>query len=189
MSLIAVADIEEELGKTFTEGQKAAITRKVDALRDELENFLHATLERRERTDTVELTGTGRLHLLGPIIKIQQVIKIGATSDSSFVRSVDPVWPDVIVPQDGRPGDVYEVTYEAGYLNVAAAVYELIWNGIIREKIVGTAVASGAYSSLNVEGASVGFGGAYSGNQPDRKGSFSRAELDTVRHLRRMVVA
>lgn len=187
MPLIAVEAVAEELGKTFTDSQKAAIIRKVEALRDDLERYLHATIERRERTDLVEVTGRGRVHLLGPIIAIQQVIKVGATVDSEYIRSTDPSLPDVVYPRGARMGDVYEVTYEAGYMG-DNAVYELIWNAILRQKIVGTAVASGAYSSLNVEGASVGFGGAFAGNQNDRRGAWSKSELDTVRHLRRMVV-
>lgn len=190
MPVIAVKDIAEVLGREYTDAQIAVITRKIDSLRDELERtVLHATVERRERTDLVEASLFGRVHLLGPIIRVIQVHGIGDQTDSTFTRSSDPKMPDVIYPSGATVGKVYEVTYEAGYSEVDSAVYDLIWDAVTSQQVVGVAVASGAYSSINVEGASIGLGGRFTGNNANQKGTWSQNELSKVRHLKRMVVA
>lgn len=176
MSVVSVEEIAEELGKEFTDGQKAALQRKIDGYRDELERYLHATIERRERTDVVETGSYGNLNLKGPVINVVQVHRIGSATDSTWRMG----WPgtysrDMIFPSGGM--GTYEVTYEAGYAEVDSAVWSLVRNAVLREKIVGVQVASGAYSSLNVEGASVGFGPSISKNNETQRGSFSAIDL------------
>lgn len=190
MSIVLVDAVRIKMGKTsLTTLETAAITAKIDEVQSDLEKKLWHLLERRQYTMSCQATWMGTINLIPPVIEINS-LKIddnNPMSEEITGYSFRADIPNALQIPNAEPGRFYKVVYYGGDLIPDASAVSLVADVVTRSEIVGVSIASGALSSLNVEGTSVGFGGAYAPNGGDMDGIFTRAEMSRVKHLRRVI--
>lgn len=188
MSLVTYQEVELALGRTFTTDQQTAVTNRLDELQSEIEAYLGRLVERRQVTVSVQATPARTVNLLGPVITVLDVRQDSEPVGEQLTWRSSVRWaPDAIYINGGIVGAWYRVMYYGGDYIPNQEIKSLIRSVAVRDQVVGISIASGALSSLNVEGTSVGFGGAYAANGSDMIGSFTPAELGKIKRLRRIV--
>lgn len=188
MSVLSATDIAALAGQELDQTSVVSLQTKLDALQEEVENFLHRRLERAERTEVHQATYEGRLNLMGP----RAVVTSVQTTDDPPVNAdwnYDREYADSIsVGWGATPFQSYTVVYTSGDA-APKAVVQLMKDVAVRGLIAGLKVSSGVVAGFSVEGTSIRYGAiADAKTSETAEGSFTAPELKTLSTYRRRVV-
>jgi hypothetical protein len=182
LPLVTVGQIETTLGRELTDAEYAWVDQLITESTAVLETWLNRDLTVRTRTERHTIGSDRRLiphH--GPVQAVTSLIQDG--------YDVTEAYADAWV--DWRPdaGAVVDVTYHSGDAVVNPAAVYVVRNAVVAAVTAGPRIAAGTMTSYSVEGTSITYGSAVTGDGGNgAAGRFSVASLNAVRRLRRPVV-
>ena len=159
--MFTATDVAGWLGGTWTDAQIIDMQSEIDALVEELEVTLNRVLFPRHLTAASALYAYPAAHLnvRGPIQGIMSV-RDPSLNDVPFYLDNDRYgyMPDSVFVRATKPG-MYSVEYIGGDPSLHTGhVVRMLKKIILRGKMVGEMVASGAVQSMSVEGTTLTYG-------------------------------
>jgi hypothetical protein len=176
------ADIETAIRRALTEAEWASAVRMIAEVTDVVERWCVRDFRPKRRTERHIVPVTGRVFCdYGPV---QQMVSITVNDGEPSTA-----WNDDYDVTVFNPGDILTLVYDSGHTECPDAVKGVITQAVAAPIVAGVQAGTGAVTSYSVEGTSITYGGSATGDGAGAVGRFTAASLNSIRSLRRGVVA